>query len=188
MKKILLSIVAIAAIVALPISATAASTTTVGTNTVTTPAITAAAKIIQPISIVTDGVQLNFGTIASSTSAATVLLTPANVRSIGSGTATLITTGALNIANTVPSFTVNGEPSAAYTITLPAGNVTLNGPSSNTMTVGSFTTSLGTGAAATAGTLTSGTQTFTLGASLAVGVSQASGSYTGTFNITVAYN
>jgi len=183
MKKILLSIVAIAAIVALPMSATAASTTTVGTNTVTTPAITAAAKIIQPISVVTDGVQLNFGTIASSTSAATVLLTSGNVRSIGSGTATLITTGALNIANTVPSFTVNGEPSAAYTITLPASDVTITS-SSNTMKVNTFTTSIG----GTAGALTAGTQTFTLGASLAIAAGQASGSYTGTFNITVAYN
>jgi spore coat protein U-like protein len=38
------------------------------------------------------------------------------------------------------------------------------------------------------GTLTAGTQNITVGGTLNVGAAQASGSYTGTFSVTVNYN
>jgi len=188
MKKVFLSIVAIAALVALPMSVSAQ--TVVGTNTVTSSSVTGRAKIIQPISI-TSSSELNFGTIASATTATTVTLTSGNTRS-KTGGGTLITEGLLNIATTVPSFTVNGEKGAAYTITLPT-TVQLKGTASasNTMDVTDFVTSLNADPDLdNNGTLdaSTGSQPFTIGATLTVKANQVSDIYTGTFTVTTAYN
>ncbi|HVZ38009.1 MAG TPA: DUF4402 domain-containing protein, partial [Candidatus Kapabacteria bacterium] len=82
-------------------------------------------------------------------------------------------------------FSATGEPSYLYTITLPQ-TATLTqagaGPNRPTMTATSFTYSDG------AGTLdNSGHQTFNVGATLNVGANQATGTYNGSFDVTVQY-
>ena len=79
------------------------------------------------------------------------------------------------------SFNVTGEGSQAYAITLPS-SATLNS-GGNTMTVDTFTHDAGGSPA-----LSSGSDSFNVGATLNVGASQAPGAYTGTFAVTVGYN
>ncbi len=136
----------------------------------------ATARIVTPIAIakVTD---LNFGDVVSSGAAGTVIVTPAGVRSAGGG-ATLGNGGSVAAA----SFTVSGQGSATYAITLPASATVTSG--ANNMTVDTFTSNpSGTGALSAGGS-----QTLNVGATLQVGASQATGTYTGSFNVTVAYN
>lgn len=89
------------------------------------------------------------------------------------------------------SFTVTGQASTAYTITLPADGVvkmiTAGGGSANTeINVNSFVSNPAAGAN---GLLDgSGTQTLFVGATrAALGASQNTGSYTGSFSVTVVY-
>jgi hypothetical protein len=124
---------------------------------------------------------MNFGNVAVSATAGTVVLTPAGSRSLTGGV-TLPT-----IAGTVAaaSFNVTGANNYTYTITLPASALTISSGSNN-MTVTSFTSN-----PATTGTLSAtGAQTLNVGATLNVNASQAAGTYTsGTpFTVTVNYN
>lgn len=158
-------------------------------NTATGTA-TASATILTPITIVkvTD---LNFGNIASGT-AGTVVMTAAGVR-----TATGPVLPAVPGTVTAASFTISGEATKTYTVTLPT-TISLAGPSSSTMTVTTFTsnptTTVGAGVlggtAAAAGAIASGSQTLTVGGTLNVGANQAAGFYTiaGGLSVTVAYN
>jgi hypothetical protein len=142
---------------------------------------TAGARIIAPITITSD-VNMHFGTIARGTVASTILLTPAGARSVATGDAAL---SGLAPAHAAGSFTVSGEPTAGYSITLPLdGTVTLAGPGPS-MGVNGFTSNpSGTGTIGAGGT-----QTLTVGATLSVGAAtQTSGNYSGTFQVTVNYN
>lgn len=140
----------------------------------------AGARIIAPLSIAVVN-DMHFGTIMRGTSASTVLLTPAGVRSIATGNATL---SALAPASSAASFTVTGEPLLTYAITLPAdGTVTITGPVP-AMAINGFTSSPATTGALSAG----GTQTLTVGGTLSVAAGQTSGTYTGTFSVSVNYN
>lgn len=147
--------------------------------TTATTSASASAVIVTPISILSD-VDLVFGTIVPDLDGGTVTLDPTtDNRSFGSGI-----TG---ISSTVSSaqFTVNGTPDQAYTITLPTGVVSLTGPALSTpMTLNAWTTDI----PGLSGTLTGGTQTFKVGATLNVGGGQMSGSYTGSFDVTVDYD
>jgi Domain of unknown function (DUF4402) len=110
----------------------------------------------------------------------TVVLAPAGTRTATSGVTLPATTGTVTAA----SFTVNGNGSYTYAITLP-GTVTLTHSGGvQTMTASSFTSNpSGTGA------LSSGTQDITIGATLTVAAAQLAGVYTsGNFNVTVNYN
>jgi hypothetical protein len=145
-----------------------------------TATATATATIVTPISI-TEAVNMNFGNVAVQTgTGGTVVLTPAGVRSTTGG----VTLPAVVGTVTAASFTVNGQGTYTYAITLPATATTLtNG--ANTMTATTFTsTPSGTGA------LTGGTQTLNVGATLNVAAAQAAGVYvSGTpFSVTVNYN
>lgn len=122
------------------------------------------------------------------------------VRTSAGGTATInATTGAMSYSGVsqgqnggqqTASFTVTGEPSYLYTISLPH-SATLSEQNGNghgqanghaQMTVTDFTYSDG------AGTLNeSGTQSFTVGGTLQVGPNQDTGNYTGSFDVTVEY-
>lgn len=140
---------------------------------------TATATIITPIAI-TWGADMNFGNVASSVLAGTVVLTPAGARSTTGGVTLPATTGTVSAA----SFTVTGEAGFAYVITLPAVATTISSGGNN-MTVDDWTSNpSGTG------TLTGGTSTLTVGATLYVGISQPAGTYvSGTpFTVTVNYN
>jgi hypothetical protein len=124
---------------------------------------------------------MNFGNVAVSTAPGTVVLTPAGTRTFTGG----ITLPAVTGTVTAASFTVTGEGSYTYAITLPATATTIDDDASHTMTVDTWTSNpSGTG------TLSSGTQTLTVGATLNVGGSQVAGTYTSDtpFTVTVNYN
>jgi hypothetical protein len=167
-KNFVLSIVVIVLMVALPIRVMAID------------AVASAdvkAKIVVPI-VLSNTLSLDFGTISTSASAGTVKVTSAGVSSITGGVTLLTST------KTAASFKVTGLPNATYLVTLPAAATTLTDQetSTKTMTVDAWENS-------TAGILSaSGTQDFTVGATLHVGANQAAGTYKGTFNVTVAYN
>jgi len=83
------------------------------------------------------------------------------------------------------SFAITGTAGFVYTIGLPSLPVTLtgSGTGSPTMTIQDFTSS-----PETTGTLDlTGASTLNVGAALTVGVNQAAGGYSGSFNVTVAY-
>ncbi len=145
-----------------------------------TASATASATIVTPIAITND-VDMNFGNLAVNASVGTVVLTPAGVRSATGGVSFLAATpGTITAA----SFTVTGLAAATYSITLPAAALTINS-GANSMTVDTWTSS-----PTPTGTLTGGTETLTVGATLNVGASQAAGTYiSGTpFDVTVNYN
>jgi hypothetical protein len=141
---------------------------------------TASATIVGPIGI-TNTADMNFGNVAVSTVAGTVVLTPAAVRSTTGGCTLPAITGTVAAA----SFNVTGAASYTYAITLPAAATTITS-GGNTMTVDTWTsTPSGTGTLSAGGS-----QTLTVGATLNVGASQAAGTYvSGTpFTVTVNYN
>ena len=141
---------------------------------------TASATIVGPIGI-TNTANMNFGNVAVSNVAGTVLMTPAAVRSTTGGCTLPVITGTVAAA----AFNVTGAASYTYAITLPAAATTITS-GGNTMTVDTWTsTPSGTGTLSAGGS-----QTLTVGATLNVGASQAAGTYvSGTpFTVTVNYN
>lgn len=140
-------------------------------------AATSNATVVAQIAV-TENTLMNFGKFSSSASAGTITLTPAASTSRSS-------TGGVSLLSTpTPSagiFTVTGDNGATYAITLPT-TVTLTSGANN-MTVNTFTSS-----PTPTGTLTGGTQTLYVGAKLNVSASQPTGTYTGTYTVTVAYN
>ncbi len=133
----------------------------------------ATATIIIPIAIA-NTTALAFGSVVSSASADTVVISPAGVRTCG---------GTLTCTNTVTAgaFDVTGGTGETYTISLPASTTVISGP--NNMTVDTFVST-----PTPTGTLTGGAETLLVGATLQVAASQANGSYTGTYSVTVNYN
>ena len=125
---------------------------------------------------------MNFGNVAVSASlAGTVVLLPAGTRSTGgAGGVTLpSTTGIVAGAD----FTVSGQASYTYAITLPT-SATLTDGGSHTMTVNTFTST-----PATTGTLsTGGTQDLKVGATLIVTAGQMAGTYTNASGVPVTVN
>jgi hypothetical protein len=107
-------------------------------------------------------------------------MTAAGVRTAAGG-ATAIS----GLTTSAAAFTVAGGASRTFTISLPAAGVSIsNGTPAQDMTVNAFTSSLGA-----SNTLDgSGAAALAVGGTLNVAASQAPGSYTGTFNVTVAYN
>ena len=139
----------------------------------------ASATIVGPIGI-TNTTPMNFGNVAVSTAAGTVVMTPAGVRSVTGGCTLPAITGTVTAA----VFTVTGAASYTYAITLPTAATTITSGTNN-MTVDNWSsTPSGTG------TLTGGSETLSVGARLNVAGSQAAGTYvSGTpFTVTVNYN
>lgn len=169
----------IIAIVTLSIAFSATASAQVTANAPTT------ATIVAPITI-TKNVDMNFGNVAVSSTAGTVLMnasaTPART---ASGGVTLPTTA--TGTPTAAKFTVGGEGVYTYAITLPSTALTLDeaGVGTATMTVSTFTST-----PSTTGTLTAGSQIVYVGATLNVGASQVAGLYENTtgFAVTVNYN
>ena len=141
---------------------------------------TSSATIVTPISIVKVN-NMNFGNVAvQSTTAGTVVLTPASSRTATAGVTLPATIGTVSAA----SFTVAGTAGYTYSITLPITALTITS-GSNTMTVTSFTST-----PTPTGILTGGTQTLSVGATLNVGAAQAAGLYVSAtpFDVIVNYN
>ncbi len=139
---------------------------------------TANATIVAPITI-SANLTLEFGQIVTGIAASVVRIDTAGARSLVSGNASLAG-GTFRAA----TFDITGEASTTYAITLPGGAATLTGTPSGTMTVDTWTSN-----PAATGTLSGGgTQTISVGGDLNIGASQAQGSYTGTYTVTVDYN
>lgn len=141
---------------------------------------TATGTIVTPIAIANAG-NMNFGNVAVSATAGTVILAPAGTRTLTGGITLPIITGTVTAAK----FNVTGTANYTYSITLPttATTVTSGG---NTMTVTDFTST-----PTPTGLLNgSGAQEIQVGATLNVAGSQPAGTYiSGTpFEVTVNYN
>jgi spore coat protein U-like protein len=135
----------------------------------------ASARIVAAIGISKTS-DLKFGDVVASASLGTVVMTSAGARSATGGTTLGNTNGAAAAA-----FSVTGASGATYAISLPGSAMTIiNGV--QTMTVDTWTGSKATG------TLTSGSDTFTVGGTLHVAANQVAGNYTANFNVTVNYN
>jgi hypothetical protein len=140
----------------------------------------ASATIVTPIALAKTQ-DMNFGNVAVSATAGTVVLTPAGTRSSTGGVTLPTTAGTVTSA----SFTVTGAPNYTYSITLPSTATTITSGVNN-MTVNTFTSN-----PTPTGLLNgSGTQTLKVGATLNVSASQPAGAYTAAtpFSVTVNYN
>jgi len=138
---------------------------------------TATAVIVSPITI-TQTANMSFGNIIADVDGGTVVLVPAGTRTLNG-----LTSPSIAGTVTAAAFTVTGFDGATYSVTLPANHTISNG--TQNMVVDTFTSNpSGTG------TLTGGTQNLSVGATLNVGSSQASGTYTNGagFTVTVNYN
>jgi hypothetical protein len=140
-----------------------------------TATASAFAKVITPITI-TKTADLNFGTIISGP-AGTVTVSPAGVET-ASGASIVSPNPNVSAAQ----FNVTGEPSTAYSISLPTSGITISN-GAQTMTVDNFIST------PTPNGLLSGlgAQSLQVGARLNVLANQAVGNYSGTFSVTVAY-
>jgi hypothetical protein len=147
---------------------------------------TAGAKIVAPISI-NETSALHFGTMAVlAGSPGTCVLSTLGVRNA---------TGGVNLSAQTPTasnaaYTVGGAISTTYAITLPASIIVSNGTPAQDMTINSLLArTASAGANGLTGTLNgSGADSFTIGGTLNVAAGQAAAVYSGTFNVTVAYN
>lgn len=128
------------------------------------------ARIAVPITI-SESSALSFGFASSSGVAGTVVISSAGVQSTTGGV------GALGGPHSQGIFAVTGETNNAFNTTVDATS-TLSGPGTN------MTATLSNDAPAN---LTSGAATINVSASLAVGINQTNGIYSGTYSITVNY-
>lgn len=135
-----------------------------------------ASAIIKATITATETTRMNFGTISAAASAGTVKISPA-------GVVTSSTNDTYNNPTTTAGvFSIVAEPSTALTISFTNGTLN-NGV--NSMALSNFTTTSTPASNTTAPT--TGALTLNVGADLAVGASQASGSYTGTYSVTLSY-
>ena len=137
----------------------------------------ASARIVSPLQI-TKTADLKFGNLASGPVAGTVDMAISDVRT-ASGGVTLIAAG--NVSNAA-AFDIIGYPDASFTISLPSSILIASG--ANNMQVDNFISSLG----ATSALDAQGAAALKVGATLNVDANQAVGLYTGSFDVTVAYN
>jgi hypothetical protein len=137
----------------------------------------ASACIVTPLEI-TKNVDLVFGNIASGSGTGTVTVAADGTRN-GNGSIILIETGN---TNTAAQFSIIGHAFTAFAITIPALVVISNGTSQ--MTVSNFISDLG----ATSTLNSSGEASLNIGATLTVNPGQEPGLYTGSFEVTLAYN
>jgi hypothetical protein len=177
MKKVILSVFALAAVV---LSANAA----VNING------TGNAELLSQLAISTTitggdltgnvaGGVLEFGKIGIGSTASVVKVSTTGARTLESGDA------GLSVTSTTPSaagFAVTGGANLTYTLTLPANDVVNLTSGANTIKVQDFTP-------LSAGTLNgAGKDWFAVGASLEIPSNAIAGAYTGTFQVTIVYN
>jgi hypothetical protein len=178
MKKQLFSMAAILLIAILSNNVMAQDT---NTDSATSDAF---ATIVSPISITHDGNDLEFGTIISG--AGTVTVTTASVRSFS---VAAMNPGDQGATPTAAVFSVAGQPSYTYSIVFTNATETLIETGLDTMSAGTFVAStLSDGIGATGTLDLSGDDTLNVGATLTVIAALNTGLYTGSFEVTVAYN
>jgi len=138
-----------------------------------TDTATATANILEVVTV-TQNANLNFGTIVPDSG---VGATSGTVAISAAGTRTCAANLVCSLATTAAGFDVTGSTGQTVDVSVPA-SVTLNGG-------GSSMSATLSGSAATI--VLDGTDAFTVGGTLTVGVDQTSASYTGTFTVTVDY-
>lgn len=132
-----------------------------------------------PAQTLNNNAALSFGAFTAG-SGGTITVAPGGAR-MKTGSVILV-----NQAGTASAaqFTISGTPSAAFTISLPGdGIVFLSDGASGSMALNGFTSSPSVTGVLSGG----GTQTINVGATLSVGNLQGTGSYSGSFNVTVNY-
>lgn len=121
---------------------------------------------------------LNFGNIIAGGTDGTVIMSTANVRSFTGGASAGPPDG-----EGAAIFSVTGHPGDGYSISLPS-SITLDDGAAHTMSVTNIvSTPSGNGILSGAGE-----QQLNVGGTLHVAANQASGSYSKSFDVTVAYN
>ncbi|MCE1197899.1 MAG: DUF4402 domain-containing protein [Marinilabiliales bacterium] len=144
---------------------------------------TSTATIVKPLAL-TNNRDLAFGRIAvtaTGTGNVTIAAVDAGTRAVGGGSTGI--TLANGLASSSASFTVTGEGNTSYSLTFP-GTATLSDGTHNMTATLALDAAHGASNTLAAG----GTEDFYIGGSLAISAGQASGDYTGTFNVTIAYN
>jgi len=136
------------------------------------------AKVIAPITIENpSSTNLDFGTVARSSVAGSVTISPQGLRTSQNGAA-VITSSLFSAAPII----VNGENNAGYNVILPSSDVKLTRTGgAEEMEVSNFTHN------ATMVLSSIGSGSFSVGATLNLDADQVAGDYTGSFSITVAY-
>jgi hypothetical protein len=151
------------------------------TNAQVTGHATVTGTIVKPISIINAG-DMNFGNVAVSATAGTVVLDPAGTR-----TPTLGVTLPANHGTVTPAiFNISGVADYTYSITLPVAATSVDDGNGHVMTVDSFVSNPSGTGKLDAG----GKQTINIGATWNVGANQAAGVYVSAtpFDVTVNYN
>ena len=176
MKKLIFMILAILMVAgqSTPIKAQTAKAST-----------TAGAEIVSAISITSDA-SLNFGKMSAPGADVDVTISTASqVTTTNSSVISLFSTNAANA-----HYNVSGASGFAYNITLPADDHVLIESGLNSMHVNGFKSRTASipGSDGTSGTLVSGADTFVVGATLKVKSGQLAGTYSGSFDVIVAYN
>jgi hypothetical protein len=153
---------------------------TTGAIAQSTATASTTAVLVVPISI-TKTTDMHFGTVAASGTAGTVVLDYADGRTATGGAS--LPSGSTLQKTAV--FTVTGEGTSGFSISIPGSPITLTGSVSGTMTVSSFLDDLGASS-----TLVAGSKTIKVKATLNVGVGQVAGTYTNATDlfVTVNYN
>ena len=140
------------------------------------------ATVVQPIAIAKN-TDLNFGSFAADNDASgTVVVSTADGRTFTGGTSA-VSSGAGTVSSA--SFSVTGEGTSTFSITLPTTVTLTHTNLTDTMSVGTFASNpSGTG------TLSAGAATVKVGATLSVAAGQAAGVYANASGlpVTVAYN
>ena len=177
MKKVTLIIAAIVMIAGLTSKSFAQNSATAN----------AGVKIVKALTL-TKTADLHFGTMTIPTAGVVISLSTANARTADvPGNITLLPQAPI-AANA--AYTVAGSADATYAITLPSGDVTINGPGMAYTIVNNFVAKTASaGIDGLTGTLNGmGHDSFVVGANLNLAGSQAFGIYSGTFDVTVNYN
>jgi hypothetical protein len=140
------------------------------------------ATVVAPIAI-TKTADLNFGSFAADNgTSGTVVISTADGRTFSGGTSA-VSSGAGTV--TSAAFSVTGEGASTFSIALPTTVTLTHTNLTDTMSVGTFASNpSGTG------TLTTGSATVKVGATLSVAAGQVVGVYANTSGlpVTVAYN
>lgn len=156
----------------------------IASNAQSTAYATTTAILVTPISI-SKTTDMHFGTVASSSTAGTVVLDFADGRTVTGGAS--LPTGSTLQKTAV--FAVTGEGTSGFAITIPSSPITLTGSVSGTMTVGSFVCDAGASS-----TLASGAKTLKVKAILDVPANTVAGIYSNALAnssalfVTVNYN
>lgn len=154
----------------------AAAAFTAGSAAAQSATANATATIVNGLTLAKTA-DLRFGNVIPSGSTGTVIVSTASARTNTGGA-----TPTSGLAYGAASFDVNGTGSLTYAITLPT-SISISDGASHSMTVDTFTSSPNA-----VGVLNAGYQELKVGGTLHVGALQELGSYTGTFDVSVAYN